>query len=598
MTNHKTQAGNPISLIFRISSRFKNRQTFPVFFLILFLSLNFDGSARADVKVPGIFGDNMVLQEQAKLPIWGWADPGEKITVTLGQASVSTQATPDGSWRVDLPSVPQSTDGQVLTIAGKNTLTFQNVLVGDVWVASGQSNMQFGIQNDGRGAAAIAAADEPQIRLFMVPTQTSLEPKTDFGTVWTDHLEGKWLICNPTILTGKWGWGGFSAVAYYFGREIHHVTGRPIGLIDASVAGTPAQAWTSLSGLQKEPDLGHYVSDHQKVEDGYAQAEADYPKLKADFDAATEQWNLNVGTVYNQELEQWKTAAQQANTAGQPAPPQPKPSSPKPIAPLPPDGGTHLPSTLFNGMIAPFIPYAIKGVVWYQGEQNSNNAKEYVTLFPRLITDWREKWSQGDFPFIYVQLANWGAPQKAPIEVGGWPLVREAQLKTLTLPNTAMATAIDVGDPFDLHPKDKLDVGLRLALAARHLAYGENIVASGPLYDAMKIEGANIRLTFKESGSGLTLGVPPWTPTGTTPPPPTELKGFAISGSDRKWVWAKAEIEGNDVVVSAPGVTSPIAVRYDWAPSPTGNLYNKEGLPASPFRTDDWDDAVATPKSQ
>jgi len=559
--------------------------------LVPLFAFIFAETTKGDVKLSGIFGDHMIMQEGAKLPVWGWADPNEKVTVTLGKASASTIAGADGTWRVDLPSVPQGGEPQVMTVEGKNTVTFQDVLVGDVWVASGQSNMQFGIHNDGRGDAAVAQADDPHIRLFMVPTATSLEPKSSFGTVSPDRLEAKWQVCSPAILDGKWGWGGFSAAAYYFGREIHRVTGRPIGLIDTSVGGTPAQAWTSLSGLQKEPILAHYVADRQKIVDNYEQANAAYPKLKADFDAATQQWTQEVGTPFYQALEQWKIAAGKSSATGQPIPPQPKPSRSKPTAPTPPDGGSHLPATLFNGMVSPLIPYAIKGVIWYQGEQNSGNAKEYATLFPRVITDWREKWNQGDFPFLYVQLASWGTPQKTPSEGGGWVLLREAQLKTLAVPNTGMATAIDIGNPFDLHPKDKLDVGLRLALAARRIAYGENVVASGPIYNAMTVDGGTIRLTFKEIGSGLTMGVPPWTPTGTPTSPPSELKGFAIAGEDRKWVWAKAEIKGNEVVVSAEAVASPTAVRYDWAPCPAGNLYNQEGLPASPFRTDDWDDA-------
>ena len=571
------------------------RRRFLPLFLLPVLAGTFAGTARADVRLAPIFGDHMVLQEETKIPVWGWADPAEKVTVTLGGASGSAIAGADGAWRVDLPPVPQNTAPQTLTVAGKNTLTFQDVLIGDVWVASGQSNMEFGIGNDDRGAAAIAQADEPQIRLFMVPKATSLDTKKDFVPVPPDRLEGKWQVCSPATLGGKWGWNGFSAAAFYFGREIHHVTNRPIGLIGTYWGGTPAQAWTSLSGLQQDPVLAHYVDGHQKLVDNYAQANAAYPKLKADFDAAMQQWNQNVAPAYNQALTQWKTDAANAAAANQPLPPQPQPSQPKPNAPQPPDGGPNAPTNLFNAMIAPLLPYAIKGAIWYQGEANTGSAKEYATLFPRMITDWREKWGQGDFPFLYVQLANFLAPQQQPVEASGWALLRESQLKTLALPNTGMATAVDIGDPTNIHPKDKLDVGLRLALAARQVAYGENVVSSGPLYDAMTVEGNKIRLTFKETGGGLTMGVPPWTPTGTPPPAPTELKGFAIAGDDKKWVWAKAEIDGNALVVSGDGVASPVAVRYDWASCPFGNFYNKEGLPALPFRTDAWEDSQPAP---
>ncbi len=539
----------------------------------------------------------MVLQQGAKLPVWGWADPDEKVTATIGNSSGSAVTGADGTWRIDLPPLPQNTQSQVLTVAGKNTVTFQDVLVGDVWIASGQSNMEFGMNGDDRSAATVAQANEPQLRLFIVPHATALQPKSDFADVPPGILDGKWQVCTPAVMQAKWGWNGFSAVAYYFGQEIHHVTGSPIGMLETSWGGTPAEAWTSLSGLQKEPILAHFVSSHQKLVDGYAQAEADYPQRKADFDAATVRWNQDIAPSFNQAIAQWRIDAGQAAAAGQPAPPAPQPSQPRPPGVNAPDGGQNAPANLFNGMIAPLLPFAIKGAIWYQGENNANGAKEYATLFPRMITDWREKWNQGDFPFLFVQLAGYGALQKRPSE-GGWAFLREAQLKTLALPNTGMATAVDIGDPNNIHPRDKFDVGQRLALAARRVAYGENLVSSGPIYDEMTVVNGTIQLTFKEIGGGLAIGTPPWTPTGPPPPAASELAGFAISGDDRKWVWAKAKIEGNTVVVSADGVASPVAVRYDWAGCPIGNLYNKEGLPASPFRTDAWDDtppATAAP---
>jgi sialate O-acetylesterase len=286
-------------------------------------------------------------------------------------------------------------------------------------------------------------------------------------------------------------------------------------------------------------------------------------------------------------LKQWQAAADQAKASGQPAPPKPVPSAPMPQAPGSPDPSLVTPTTLYNGIIAPLIPYAIKGVIWYQGEENGAAGREYRTLFPRLITDWRDKWNQGDFPFLFVQLANYLPPQVKPSE-GGWAELREAQLMALSLPNTGMAVAIDVGDAATIHPADKLDVGLRLALAARHVAYKQDLVYSGPIYNTMTVEGNKIRVTFKETGGGLQMGTPPRTPTGVPPPTPTELTGFAIAGADKNFVWAKARIEGNTVVVSSDQVASPVAVRYGWAFNPPCDLYNKEGLPASPFRTDDW----------
>jgi sialate O-acetylesterase len=531
-------------------------------FVFSFLFLGLTGLPAA-VTMPSIFGDHMVLQQGVKLPVWGWAAAGENVIVQLGKVAASTVTAEDGSWKVNLPPVSATIarSPQTLTVTGSNTLTFQDVLVGDVWIASGQSNMEFGIGNDTRGAAAIASANEPQIRLFLVPDKIALEPQKDL------RPGGAWKVCSPETLkgNGQYGWIGFSAAGYYFAREIHQKTGQPVGMIGAYLGGSAAQVWTSLSGLKKAPDLAHFVQEREAVRANYAQAQADLPKKMDAYLAA---------------MEDWKSAAAKAAAAGQPEPP-------KPPGPASPEGGAGCPGNLFNAMIAPLVPYAIKGVIWYQGEGNTNNAKEYATLFPLLISDWRTHWQQGDFPFIFVQLANFTSPQKSPSEEG-WATLREAQLQTLSLPNTGMAVAIDIGNPADIHPRDKFDVGHRLALVARHLAYGEALVDSGPIYKSMTIEGHHIRLLFNHVGAGLTMGVPPWMPDGSTPPVPKELAGFAIAGSDQKWVWGKAVIEGGSVVVSSDQLSSPVAVRYDWANCPAGNLYNKDGLPASPFRTDKW----------
>jgi sialate O-acetylesterase len=349
----------------------------------------------------------------------------------------------------------------------------------------------------------------------------------------------------------------------------------------------PAQAFTSLSGLQKDPPFTKYVTFYQTTEANYPKAKADYPADVTAFQAQLKDWNATTGVAFAPVMKQWQDAVAAAKAAGQAPPPKPVPPVRMPRAPAPPEGAPSTPTVLYNGMVAPLIPYAIKGAIWYQGEANASNPGEYETLFPRMITDWREKWGEGDFPFLYVQLAAYMAPQVKPSE-GGWAGLREAQLRTLSLPNTGMAVAIDIGLPNDIHPKDKLDVGLRLALAAKHVAYGQTLVYSGPIYDSMKIEGNKIRVSFKDVGIGLKMDVPPFIPPGVTLPPPTELKGFAIAGADQKFVWAKAEINGNDVVVSSDEVAAPVAVRYGWANNPPCNLYNKEGLPASPFHTDDW----------
>jgi sialate O-acetylesterase len=563
--------------------------------IVLFsLAAALTGHARADVKLAEIFGDHMVLQAGAKLPVWGWADPGEKVTVTFGSASGSAVAGGDGTWRVELPAVPPNTAPQSLKMAGHNTLTCQDVLVGDVWVAAGQSNMDFGIGNDERATETIAQANEPQLRLFMVPRQLALQPQRTFSKAVPDHLEGRWQVCSPASLGGNWGWKGFSAVAYYFGREIHRVTKRPIGLIQTAWGGTQAAGWTSISGLEKNLIMAHYVQDHQQRVEHFAQATLDYPRLKAKSDAAFKAWNAEVGIPFQKAMDQWNRDVAQAAAAGQRPPPKPRLTVPKPPGQSPPDGWIYGAGNLFNGMVAPLIPYAIKGGIWYQGENDRGNAFEYFTSFPGLIADWREQWNQGDFPFLFVQLANCNPPQPQRPSEGYSTLLREAQLKTLAVPHTGMAVTIDIGSCLDIHYKDKLDVGLRLALAARRVAYGEkDLVASGPLYTAMTVENGKIRLKFKEIGSGLILRVPPWLKAeapAEAAANATGLKGFAIAGEDRKWIWAEASIDGDTVVVSGQGLAHPVAVRYDWQDCPPGNLYNKEGLPASPFRTDAWKD--------
>jgi sialate O-acetylesterase len=298
----------------------------------------------------------------------------------------------------------------------------------------------------------------------------------------------------------------------------------------------------------------------------------------------------------------WEEQRKVALGQGKLPPPRPEPSQPGPTAPDAPDGGPYssfMVGNLYNAMIAPLMPFAIKGVIWYQGESNCNNSRQYRTLFPILIADWREKWGQGNFPFLFVQLPNINKPATGPVQdTDQWPGIREAQAMATTLPDTGMATIIDVGDPYEVHGRDKIDVGVRLSLVARHLVYGEDIVYAGPSYDAMALEGNKIRISFKHTGSGLMIGAPPWTPSGIIPPVAGELKGFAIAGSNKKWVWAQARINGDQVIVSSDQVVHPVAVRYGWADNPPCNLYNREKLPAAPFRTDDWEPSFPQPSAR
>jgi len=488
------------------------------------------GNVSADVRMPSIFGDNMVLQRGTALPIWGWAEPGEKITVEIAKQSATATADQSGRWMVKLK--PLSAGGpHELIVSGRNRLVFRNVMVGEVWICSGQSNMEWPVAASLNGSQEQAAANYPLIRLFTVKHKVSTTPQQD--------PEGKWDVCSPQTV------GGFSGVGYFFGREIHKRLGVPVGLIQSAWGGTPAEAWTSKSVLEADPEL-------KPIVERWDQALAQYP-------TAVER--------YKQQLADWEKSAAQAREKGEPEPKKPNP-------PEDPKTNPWLPAGLYNGMICPLIPFAIRGVIWYQGESNADRAYQYRRLFPAMIKCWRKAWGK-EFPFLFVQLANFMEAKPEPVD-DAWAELREAQLMTLSLPKTGMAVAIDIGEANDIHPKNKQDVGLRLALAAMKVAYGRNLVHSGPIYKSMKVEGNKIRLWFDNVGSGLVAkgdGV---------------LKGFAIAGEDRKFVWAEAKIEGNTVVVWSEKVPKPVAVRYGWSCNPVCNLYNAEGLPASPFRTDDW----------
>ena len=521
----------------------------------------------ADVKMPAIFGDHMVLQGETKIPVWGSAEPDEAVSVTFGEQTAKTKADANGKWRVEIPAAKFTDKPGTLTVEGKNALKFEDVLVGDVWVCSGQSNMEFSLKRAHNAATEIPKADDPLIRLFFVNKKTALVP--------VDDVVGKWVLCTPETIPS------FSAAGYFFAKELRPILNRPIGLIGTYWGGTPAQAWTSLSGLKKESMLSGYVSAYEKTSADAEKLKEGYEERLAAFKAANQKWKDENGAAFDAAMVQWAEDRKKAIEANQPQPPKPVPAVPQPTAPPSPYGTQNTPTALFNGMLAPLIPYAIKGVIWYQGEANAGRAEEYATLFPTMIKDWREKWAQGDFPFLFVQLACYKPG-------GNWAFLRESQTKTLSVPNTGMASAVDVGNPADIHPADKLDVGHRLALAARHVAYGEKIVYSGPVYDSMKVDGDKVVISFKNTGTGLTIGVPPWSPKGEVPAPADSVQGFVIAGEDKKFVPADAKIEGDTVIVSSAQVPNPVAVRYAWDAVPVCNLYNKEQLPAISFRTNDW----------
>ena len=519
----------------------------------LFVALALASLSRADVKPNALFSDNAVLQQNAKVPVWGTADPNENVTVEFAGQKRSTTADTQGRWQVSLDPMPASAEPRDLTITGNLKSQISNfkcasVLVGEVWVCSGQSNMAWPLKQAGNAATETPTANYPKLRMVTVTQKTALFPQSE--------LTGKWVECSPATV------GSFSAVGYFFGRDIHKATGAPVGMIHSSWGGTPAESWTSLTGMEKEPSLHGYVEAVKSLIENYDAASAKLPQEMADYQAKLKVWNEKVGWPLKKADEAW--AKENANNLaeGKPAVRRPEPSEPRPTPPASLDGGNHGPATLFNAMVAPLIPYAIKGAIWYQGESNAGKGFEYRTLFPRMIADWREKWGQGDFPFLFVQLAPLG---------DRWTNVWEAQLLTWKkTPNTAMTVTTDVGGA--LHPLQKEPVGARLALAARALAYGEKIEYSGPEYDSFKIERSRVMISFKHVG-GLVAKEGP-------------LNGFTMAGADRKFFPAKAEIQGDTVVVTSEKVTSPVAVRYLWVRGSEMNLWNKAGLPASPFWTD------------
>ena len=501
------------------------------FCLVLLLGLNANGTfLRAAVQPNSLFTDGMVLQRDTPVPIWGTAANGEKITVKFAGQSVDTTAQ-DGKWLVKLQPLNTSAQPSTLTISGENTVTINNVLVGDVWVCSGQSNMerQLGprppqplIDNWEQEAAS---ADFPNIREFFVPEKGLPAP--------IDDLNGKWVVCTPQTAPT------FSAISFFFARALYQKINVPIGLLFSAVGGTPVEAWTSKEALESKPE-------GKEVYAAYDKALQDYPAKLADF----QQHQAELMQKYNDALAK-------AQAANQPPPPKPGP---------PHDPAQHdLPNRHYNAMIAPIIPYAIRGAIWYQGEANSGHGKAYQTLFPLMISDWRQRWGEGDFPFLFVQLAPYR---------GNSPDVREAQLLTAqTVAKTAVIVTTDLGDPTNVHPPHKAPVGERLALAARAVAYGEKIEYSGPLFDKAETAGSQITIHFTHVGSGLLAK-------------DGALKGFEIAGADKKFSPADAVIKDDTVVVSSATVPTPVYVRYGWNSVPEVNLYNKEELPASPFRTD------------
>lgn len=497
--------------------------------LIIFLIVS-SISVQADVKLPHIIGDNMVLQRGIELPIWGWADAGEQVTVEIASDKNQTKADSEGKWMVKLSSMNAGGPYE-MKISGKNTINLKNIMVGDVWVCSGQSNMELSVNGVHNSEKEIAEADYPNIRLFQVPNKTAGRPRPDVDAQWQD--------CKPETVRH------FSAVAYFFAREINKELSVPVGLINTSWGGARIEPWTAPEGFAM-------IEKTQDIVKRIKQDNIDYRKtVEKSLDS----------------LEKWLTKTKEAISTGKKLPVVPE--FPKHRL----DGYSE-PTSMYNAMVAPLVPFAIRGALWYQGESNLGEGMLYYEKMKALIGGWRKVWGQDDFPFYYVQLA--------PFRYGGDPLmlqgIWEAQVKALSIPNTGMAVTVDIVDNVrDIHPRNKQDVGKRLALWALAKTYGKKaIVYSGPLYKSMKVEGETIRIYFDHAGSGLASR------------DGRELTHFEIAGSDKKFVKAKAIIDGDTALVSSDEVKKPAAVRYGWREDAEPNLSNKEGLPASPFRTDDW----------
>lgn len=645
--------------------------------LLFFLLFSMSSVLKANIKLPALVGNNMVLQRDHNINIWGWADPEENLSVEFQGKQFVASADKDGKWKLTLPAYPAG-GPFTMRLKGKDTIELTNILIGDVWLASGQSNMEWALENIKNAKEEIQNANFPQIRLFTVAKEYDFKPREDVKS------KG-WEACSSEKVPK------FSAIAFLFGRKIHQEINVPVGLIFSAWGGTTAEAWMSPDGLKEVPSFKEklnalsnagadkynafkakkeaWLKENDKIDRGRMSNATPWSAIDlntADWSAMNQpaQWATNkdlkgyCGTVwFRKEIEvsaqdmgkplelsfgvilmtdsvfvngqfvgtttgfsqkrKYKVPADLVKQgknlivvrikgvqtfggmADSPTEMYAQIGETKisledkwlyktapDISDFPYDINFSeftpmmptVPLVLHNAMIAPVVQYPIKGVIWYQGESNADDMDEalnYYSLFPALIKDWRREWGY-DFPFLFVQLAGYQPDKPEPADYA-WAHLREAQFKTLSLPNTCMATAIDIGEVGDIHPKNKQDVANRLVLAAKKVAYQKDVVYSGPVLKSMTIEGNKLRLRFENVGSGFLIKDKYAYP-----------KGFAIAGTDKNFVWAKAIVEGNDIVVYADNVQQPMAVRYNWGNSPDGNIYNKENLPAVPFRTDNW----------
>ena len=515
---------------------------------------------KTGLRLPSLFGDHMILQQNMKNTIWGWADPKEQITVTASWgASASAQANADGGWKV-LLDTPAFGTGHSLKITGSKTIEIKDVAIGEVWLCAGQSNMGWSTGNSAE-AELEANVNLPNYRIFKSGREHWHEPLKE-----KRDLMGQWKTCNPESAAET------SVVAYNFGKKLHLALNVPVGIIQEAYAGTPIEGWMPWEVQQDIAQSKEQKADMDK-------------SAKRQLDGKGESREKSLA-AFNQEMADYNKQV----AAGETMKSKNRELKP-PYIKKPADMGNQYPANIFNAMIYPIRPYGIKGAIWYQGERNSKTVPQAVAYgeqLKRLISYYRSSWHElsggnvaKDFPFFFTQLPSWEPPQTQPVEgvEATWSVNREAmRLVSMEMPHTGMAVGIDCGDPVALHPQNKKPIGIRHAYLALKEVYGKDIVPCGPRYLSQKIEGSKIALEFDSIGSGM------------MPAKPGKLDAFAIAGADKKWHWADAEIAGNKVIVSSKEVPTPVAVRYAWAmnPSQRNLLYNKEGLPASPFRTDNW----------
>jgi sialate O-acetylesterase len=490
--------------------------------------------ARAAVSLPDVLSDSMVLQRGVRVPVWGRAEPGEAVTVSFKGQTKRTTTSADGRWRVWLDPLKANATPAVLTVAGSNRIELKDVLVGEVWLVAGQSNMQFTLAETREAATAIAAASHPEIRLFNVSRQVAFKHRPP--------PLAKWRACGPESVKD------FSAAGYYFAVEVRKELGVPVGVINSSYGGSQAEAWTPVEYLLANEDLKPTV-ERTKIWD------EERPRVRAEYD---------------EQIKRWREEADKARAAG--ARPSPSPPVPDALREY------RVASSIYDGMIEPLVPFAVRGAFWYQGESNEARAQQYGILLPTMIRAWRERWGQRDLPFGIVQLPNYREPKAEPSDEP-WSHIREAQRRTaVATKNAGLIVTIDVGEARDIHPKNKLDVGRRMARWALAEVYGRKLTPAGPMFSRVKVEGSKLVLTFDDVGAGLRIR------------DGDKLHEFAVAGEDRKWRWAEARIVGRDrVEVWSPDVPRPVAARYAFNNNPRRpSLTNDSGLPAAPFRTDDW----------